>query len=229
MVKKLVQMLLCGLVISAHAEFRTWTAADGSGMITAEFQERTSTSVRLKTKDGKTLHIPMERLIREDRMYAELQTPPDLVVEINPHENNVSDSVMRRGEEEGYLLLDFEIEIRKKSRLSYSRPLNLSLFVIGEQEITGHYIILQRHSSSLTFGSRSNKRTIRADQLVLKQTAEASYDESDYVGYLLVIKDKRGESILVQSNKALFEKSAPRLYTFKTGSTFYPSILTEHE
>lgn len=225
MVKAVLQILLLGVLISARAEYRTWSAADGSGSVKAELQQRTMKSVRLKSEDGRVLNIPFGRLSREDQVYAELQTPPDLSIEVDPNENHVGNSVIRRGEEDGYLILDFEIEVRKKSRLSYSRPLKLELYVVGKQEVSGRLVLLRVHTAGVRFSGQVSKRSIRPGPIVLQRTAEAVSSESDYAGYLVVITDERGERLTVKSNRNQFADNADFFAGLRTGAEFYSDEL----
>lgn len=203
---------------SVFAEFRTWTATDGQ-TVEAEFLLRSIKSVRLKTQVGKTLNVSFDRLSRQDQIYVELHSPPVLSVEVEPNENHVGESVNHQ-DREGYLILDFEITVRKKSRMSYSRPLKLDLYIIGMQEVTGRFIVLQHHSSRMVFDNKRNTKIIKASQLVLTQSSEAVITESDYHGYLLVITDDRGERIVILSNRKIFESRATFLGSLRTGSTF---------
>lgn len=207
-----------GAVLATPAEYRVWTSADGATVI-AEFQSRSGDKVLLETADGRTLNVPFDRLSPDDRKYAELHTPPRLAVEVDPNENHVSDSVLQRAGE-GYIILDFTVTVRKRSSMSYSHPLRLDLYVVGVQEMAGHYTILQHVSSRIFFTGKTSKRIIRADQLLLKQTPEEKSSESDYEGYLLVITDDRDEQLVVQSNRKAFEKNTALFTGGKKGMTF---------
>jgi hypothetical protein len=216
-------ILLLFFAFPAFAEVRTWTGADGQ-TVEAEFELRNMKSVRLKTEAGNTLNVPIDRLSRADQIYVELQSPPDLSVEVEPNENHVGNSVNRRNNE-GYLILDFEITVKKKSRMSYSLPLKLELYVVGIQEVSGGYIILQRDSSRIVFNEKRNTQTIKVPQLVVPQTQTAALTESEYEGYLLIITDERGEKLVVKSNRKAFENRADFLSALKKGATFNGSDL----
>ncbi|MDF7807563.1 SHD1 domain-containing protein [Pontiellaceae bacterium B12219] len=216
-------ILFLSFTLPVLAEVRTWTAKNGK-TVEAEFVLRGMKSVRLKTDAGKILNVPFDGLSRDDQVYAELQSPPSLSVEVDPNENHVGHSVNRRNNE-GYLILDFEITIRKKSRMSYSRPLKTNLYVVGVQEVSGAYIILQHHTSRVLFNEKRNSQTIKVSQLVLPQTQADLLTESEYEGYVLTITDERGEKIGVHSNRKAFESRPDFFSALKTGSIFSRSDL----
>src|SRR4051812_19952810 len=57
--------------ISPAAEMRTWTSASGSHTTEAEFVElKDDGNVVLKTKAGKTVHVPLSKLSETDQAYA---------------------------------------------------------------------------------------------------------------------------------------------------------------
>jgi hypothetical protein len=74
-------------------------------------------------------------------------TPPALSIDVDPNRNSVSESVLPFGGE-GYLILD--------------------LYVVGEQERSGYFIILQQYSTRMVFSGKSSRKTVRPGQLVLK-------------------------------------------------------------
>lgn len=185
----------------------------------AEFQSRSGSAVRLITEPGQKLDVPFDRLSRIDRDYIELHSPPGLSVEVDPHINHVSDSVLQRAGE-GYLVLDFTVGVRKKGLVDYSLPLQLNLYVVGVQEVTGDYIILQHVCSELVFATGESRKNIKAGQVLLRLTAEDVLSEAAYNGYLLVITDQRGNPIVVQSNRKAFERNTDLFNGGKKGMTF---------
>lgn len=223
--KLLLSALLLLLAHSVRAEMRKWTSVNGD-TISAEFHLRTMDSVRLKTDAGKIITVPFTGLSTDDQAYVELLTPPALSIDVDPNRNSVNESVLPFGGE-GYLILDFKVEVRKKSRMSYSRPLRLDLYVVGEQERSGYFIILQQYSTRMVFSEKSSLKTVRPGQLVLKYSPDEAVAESDYAGYLLVITDERDDKLVIKSNKKFFEKHAARFNGLKTGATLYPGTLEE--
>lgn len=216
------------LSISAvGAEIRTWTADDGK-TVSAEFVSRSMNSVRLKAPNGKMLNVPMARLSEVDRIYVELNSPPTLQVEIDPNKNTISESALNR-RDEGCTLLDFELSVRKTSRLSYSQPLHLNLYVIGVQEVSGHYVIIQHISQRVRFDEETNKKSIKAEQVVLTHTLEQKADESEYEGYVLTVTDELESVLVVQSNRKAFERHASVFNGAQAGTLFLTDPLMRVE
>ena len=55
------------------AAMRTWRAAAGSFTVQATFVELKSGKVTLKKANGRTVHVPLEKLSKSDREYAKQQ------------------------------------------------------------------------------------------------------------------------------------------------------------
>ena len=67
--KRLLVLILLGLVCVAGAEFRTWTAADGSTTIEANFVRFAGKEAELCLKTGKRIRVPIAKLCEADRKY----------------------------------------------------------------------------------------------------------------------------------------------------------------
>jgi S1-C subfamily serine protease len=65
---------LTGVPIAARAEMRTWTSAAGNHTTEAEFVElKDDGTVVLKTKAGKTIRVPLSKLLGADQAFARSQ------------------------------------------------------------------------------------------------------------------------------------------------------------
>ena len=65
-----IVVLVLASLRGARAEMRTWSDATGKFKIDAEYVELAAGKVKLKTKDGKTMTIPMEKLSPADRKFV---------------------------------------------------------------------------------------------------------------------------------------------------------------
>ena len=64
-------MLLCSSPVSAQHVERTWTDVNKAFTIDATMMGGTNKSVTLKTADGKKKNVPLSKLSKQDRLYAE--------------------------------------------------------------------------------------------------------------------------------------------------------------
>ncbi len=73
--KKLIPLLVFFLVTICNAELRTWTSIVGT-KVEAELVSLTGNQVTLKTKAGKTLKLPLNKLSKADQEFLKAKPSP---------------------------------------------------------------------------------------------------------------------------------------------------------
>ncbi len=73
--KKLIPLLVFFLVTICNAELRTWTSIVGT-KVEAELVSLTGNQVTLKTKAGKTLKLPLNKLSKADQEFLKAKSSP---------------------------------------------------------------------------------------------------------------------------------------------------------
>jgi hypothetical protein len=61
----------CSMRSAAASDYREWSDTSGKFRIDAEFVDSTKDSCRLKTKDGKIVTVPLEKLSTKDKEYVQ--------------------------------------------------------------------------------------------------------------------------------------------------------------
>lgn len=141
----------------------------------------------------------------------------------------------------------FGVKLKQSTSQDYNHELNVEYFAIGQQYLDDDkFIFLERHSSPVM----PTKATQRSHQFNGEHTVEMmNYDMYEqargkkYKGYMVLVRDKRGEIIqhaassnwLYENRERLFQIPVGRFFdktcqrVHPTGPKRYYSVVTSHK
>ncbi|QBG45936.1 hypothetical protein EGM51_00360 [Verrucomicrobia bacterium S94] len=202
------------LAIPVCAEMQTWTTSDGK-TFEAEYINRMGPNAILKTAKGKQIKVPLRRLSEENREYIQLQHPPKFNIEFI----NISEKVPPPPSSPFVDLFfpsrcfDWTFGVRVKQKdasFDYGHEIFIEYYALGKEVGGDHYVYLSHGESSFT-PTKENRGiySFQAENPVRLQakalTDQASLRGIEYDGYVVILRDKRGEIIQhSESSKAFF-------------------------
>jgi hypothetical protein len=194
----------------ARAELQVWTLAEGT-TFEAELVTVFPTEIIFKNAEGKILRIPAGGFSEESQTQLELSNPPTLSLGLIKDNDSVVfpsgiTALMGRPPE---IRCNYGVRIKQTSQGYYNHELFAELFVIGRERSGKKYMLLDRQNASFSL-TKDNKRAFefRSEHVVVLQNfyvASLVHGEK-YFGYLILVRDVRGEIIAVDaSHDWLFE------------------------
>ncbi len=210
-------------LITASAEMRIWTSKKGD-TIEAEYVNIIGSKIVLKTSAGKQLKVPMSGLCQADMDYLASAIPPKmkLTVDVDKDRDTLSSYSSTYGTynyEEKAETIKCEVEIVKTSREPCNRDLVGHLYVIGKQEGGDLRKLLSIDKQEFSF--RKSKEFKFRSQPVTVEYSRGSYTTkrgSRYEGYILVVEDKEGKVLAIESSQGTYEKHLHKIKKAKKGN-----------
>jgi len=189
---------------------RTWTLLDGRTVV-ARFKAIVANNAVLEDAKGKLVKVPVSRLSRDDRVFAELERPPAFNIGFSRKTSRRTVPPSRKSNWLQPRLFDhvYTATVKQTSAGAYSHRLDIEFFAIGKQ-INGsdRYILLDRQAASFVPG-QENRRSLEfhGDRVLLvDQVFYYRHQGEKYASYLVTITDERGKIIQhATPNKWLFE------------------------
>ncbi len=206
-----------------ESAIRLWSTVRGRSM-EAEFVTAMGDNAILKNERGRQIKIPLDRLSEEDRQFISLAMPPKLDI-------NFSKSTKPRkfgGTIEGVAppvrgnFYTFSASIEKTSTGAYNHPLTAEFFAIGD-EIGGNKHILLDHQRADFVLSEENDYTFEfsGPQVeLLDYTINSERRGQRYGGFLIIVKDSRGEVIAYQTPRESLFRNLDHLRDLRVGWYF---------
>jgi hypothetical protein len=213
---------------SGENGMREWILADGR-TLKAEFINTFGGKAALKTANGKIVKIPNEQLSAEDLEFTELAQPPSLDI------NFLRNSKQQRFHG-GYYDVEwwdrapeewahYGVQLKQTSTGDYNYELQVEMFVVGSQRYGDRYILLDRQQFTFNPAREQRFYEFRSDRKVVltRYSVEALYGFQQergekYASYLVMIKDERGETILVESPKKWLVENLENLKKLSVGN-----------
>ncbi|MDZ8120510.1 hypothetical protein [Pontiella agarivorans] len=205
------------------SKLRSWSTS-GGGVLEAEYVTRMGDKVVLKDAKGKQRKIALSMLSAEDLNYIELCNPPDLQVSVSNKEDPVfaySDGV--KDEVVGYDAV-YTGKIRKKSPKAYPHELTAEFYAIGVQNYADTYLLLDRQESTFVLDENQKEYNFSGNTVHLRKIEPREWESADFTvrgekdyGYLIVVKDKRGEIIAKKATAGWIEDAYEKLKDFPVG------------
>jgi hypothetical protein len=204
-------MIVAVLCSGVPAEARLWTLTSGE-QLEAEYVNEAFDAVSVQC-EGKIIKIQLDKLSEADRSYVELQNPPELKIEFIHR----SDQLVGYFKATPYLprvippiliQYTFGAQVQQTSSRPYSHPLTVEYFAVGRQlQDRDKYILLERKSSVFKPSDENDQKlefTGRAIRLISYEGRNERMGR-DYAGYLVVVRDRRGEIVAhAESSNWLF-------------------------
>ena len=193
---------------------RKWTSTTGE-TFEGEYVILMGDKVVLRDAKGKNRKIPMNLFSAEDRIFMEMENPPQFKIEFprasQQHRWPQKEKIYDPWQLPGAIDYTFTAKIKQVSVGSYPHELHIEFFAIGE-EIDGNNYILLDHQEN-TFVPIEKKRNEyhtfsgRRVRLYDYEFFEDGRRGQQYGGYLVLVTDSRGKIIEHKSSyNWLFEK-----------------------
>lgn len=208
-------LLLLFTSMCTVAEMRSWTLVDGT-TFEADYIVTIGGRATLKLPAGKTIKVSMDQFIAEDQTHIELENPPDLKTDFRKINDQkvfhliagLPDYTQRMPEDRYH----YGVRIKQVGGQPYKHELRAEFFAIGT-ELTGQRLILLDHQDTGTFLlNKQNEVTfefLSEREVVLRSWSvlnEVRQRGRKYYGYLILIRDTRGEIVTADySHKWLYE------------------------
>ena len=184
-------------VLAAESPMRTWVLADGRA-IEGEYKSLVGTKAVIETKRGGMQKVDMKSLSETDREYIELANPPRLKLGVS--NVNAPRYTIREGAPSGVVQsyrYTYTGKARQESNATYSHPLTVEFFAVGAEIHGDQYILLDRQSETFIPSPENDRsvsitgREVELPNFIL----EGIHRGVEHFGYLITVKDKRGEII----------------------------------
>ena len=123
--KSLIPFLILCLIATCNAELRTWTSIVGT-KVEAELVSLTGNQVTLKTKAGKTLKLPLNKLSKADQEFLKAKS--------SPKEPTKGDVGVKTADSKiaGYWVSDVKLTIKNLKALKASSSDDFEKRIYGE-------------------------------------------------------------------------------------------------
>ena len=188
--------------LSARAEFRIWESTRGD-VWEGEFVTMNGGLVVVRDQSGNKTELKPEALCPADLEYLEKMVPPKVNISVS----KTTDSAGASGSQERVKCL---ATLRQVDTKPYSGELTLVLVIMAEDIRTGAMSISSKTEEGFTLPAN------RGEALEFASKSAQFYKRSQkggraYSGYLVVVWDRFGNPIAVESNRAAYEEKATSL------------------
>lgn len=221
----------------AEEKVRMWSVS-GDTALEAEFVTVIGDKAVLEDGNGRQQKIPLKQLSDEDRLFIELSSPPKFNIDFFKKSST-------RSIEAGPYVSDlqwvpriydyvFGVRLKQTSAGEYNHELKVEYFAIGEEINGNNYILLERQESAFTPTKENNRSHEFSGGNVMLEVRDWTffadlYKGEKYGGYLVLVKDQRGEIVDVGTSHKWLPDIADKLRNFpvgkhfdKTGTRTYP-------
>lgn len=194
---------------SVLPEQQPWTLTDGTEF-EAEFINVFGDKAAFKTAK-KIQKVPLDQFSKASMTRIELLKPPELAFTFvnNKDQKLFPAGIRHQTQRPPEHRCHYGIKIKQTSMGIYKHPLQFELFVLGHERLGDKFILLDRLEGSFAL-TKKNKRQVefRSEREVVLQNYAVQNDirGEKYYGYLVVVTDRRGETVGVgSSNDWIFE------------------------
>ncbi|MDF7825952.1 hypothetical protein P4B35_18120 [Pontiellaceae bacterium B12227] len=202
---------------------RLWTMTDGK-TAEAELLSVMSGNIILKNAKGRQLKIPAEKLSEGDRLYASLAMPPDLDINFAKTTKPRKFGGTVRGIDPPVRgnFYTFSARIKQTSRRPYGHQLTAEYFAVGDEIGGNRNVLLDHQTASFTLTRDNDYSFVFSGPPVelLDYTINNERRGKRYGGYLVVIKDSRGEIIAYNTPSEKLYENLENLRRIRVGWYF---------
>ncbi len=203
MKRSILWMVIFAGGLSSGVEARTWVLVDGR-KLEAEFMHVMGSKVVLKNTLGGTVKVKLPLLSPEDRVFIELENPPQLEISFRRKSEKKKISTRFTTKLLPKIQINmFGARIKQKSTGFYGHELYVELFVIGKERAGDRFILLDRQAGTF-FLSQKKKRShefwggkVELDEYEIFYVSRPRGKK--YAGHLIVVTDARGKMIASQT------------------------------
>lgn len=236
--KRILGLTLLLINVCMGAETRSWTLADGSSF-EAEYVIIMGGKVNLRLPSGKILKLELDQLAAEDRVYLELNNPPEFRIEFVRDRNQKIFDLMSG--QPDYTLrppeyqCHYGVKIKQRDTFAYKHELHFEFFAIGQERAGSGLILLDRQITDPFLLTRQNKwqyKFMSKREVVLQNYLYDGVQKRGrkYYGYLILLKDVQGTVIAVEASHDWLHEHLEKLndrrlgnYMDKTCTRIFPT------
>jgi hypothetical protein len=201
---------------TAGSALREWSDRDGN-TVKAAYVRTEVASVILCREDGTEFKVAMKSLSEPDMQLVRLQTPPRILINMEPSVDSYTVGYL--GSSGGYdytvtyEVVEPSVLLRKTSTEPYEAQLEMEMILLGRiRDIRHRYIIIESAIIPFTFTEKNSYVYYYAGSPVdLRQIKGSWRSGIQYEGYLILIRDSRGELVAVKGSKIALEEHAAEL------------------
>ena len=225
LMKTLITICFC-CCLSAWSETRIWTFKNGE-TIEGKHISLVGQKVTLSI-DGDRQPIPLDSFSDEDIRLIQLLNPPKLDFEFTKKRERRRFPAVNFGNEnkpQAYYY-NFDVTITQASNISYPHELYVELFVIGREAYGHNRILIDYVESSFSLDGLNSsfqlksKRKVELYTFLIGGDAVARTLGQEYDGYLVIVKDSRGEVIAHRTTAQNLFENLENLSALPIGAYF---------
>jgi len=208
--KKVIGLLLVGLVVGASAESRTWSDKKGNEL-EAEFICMRIGKAVLKGNGGKEYAPEFDDLSEKDQLYIQSILPPEIDIAFSKTQDRRSGSY--------WMSMQGEVTLEKTSfRMPYNDELHAIFYMFGEDDYLHEYVILDRTESKFNFRD-SDTHQIRGNFFRMHDVNSGNHGV-EYKGFLVVVFDKDNQIVALKCNRKQFVRHFEDFIKLRKGEHF---------
>ncbi len=211
--KRILGLALLLIHVCMGAETRSWILADGSSF-EAEYVIVMGGKANLRLPSGEILKLELDQLSAEDRLYIELNNPPEFRIEFVRDRNQKIFDLMAG--QPDYTLrppeyqCHYGVKLKQRDTFAYKHELHFEFFAIGQERAGSGLIILDRQITAPFLLTRENewgykfmsKREVVLQNYLYGDGPSNGHQKRGrkYYGYLILLKDVQGKVIAVETS-----------------------------
>ncbi|MDF7823465.1 hypothetical protein P4B35_05530 [Pontiellaceae bacterium B12227] len=211
-----------------YAAMRVWTSLAGKE-IEAKFRVLMGQQVILESARRKQIKFPLNQLSPEDREFIEFASPPKLDINFFKKSTQVPNppvSPWVGANQRPLQIFDYTFGTRVKQTSSgaYNRKLFVEYTAVGEEVDGDNYVLLDRGSSEFLL-TEENKRSheiygeaVRIMRIAYRDSAPMR--GTKYGGYLVTVKDERGNMIAHDASHDFLYENLSKLKKLRPNNHF---------
>jgi hypothetical protein len=199
---QLILFVMSGLLsAAAFAEFRIWEDTAGNVM-EGEFVTLSGGLVIVRDQAGKEYNLKPENLSEADRIYLERVVPPKLSLTVTKNTDGGGSKTMEA--------VKCRASIRQTSSGKYTSELTAVLIVMGEDLKTGAEKVAGRKQTRFTLPDNRGE-PIEFESQRMRFRSRSNKSGEAYSGYILVVWDKFGNPVAIETSSRTYDERATRL------------------
>ncbi|RKX39824.1 MAG: hypothetical protein DRP64_13685 [Verrucomicrobia bacterium] len=208
---------------AAENPVRQWMLVDGRS-VEAEFVTEIAGKAILKNTKGKQIRIPMKELSDADRSHILFSFPPSLDINFSKttKQHKFGDTVNGAPPPVRGQYYTFSTQVKKTSTRPYDFGLTAEFFAVGNEFGGGKRMLLDYRKADFTLTKENDyafKFSGKPVQLIDYQM-NGERKGKKYRGFLVVVKDSRGEVITYETPSENLYRNLDNLRKVKVGWYF---------
>jgi hypothetical protein len=176
----------------------------------------------IRNTTGEGISIPLEELSAGDLKYVRKMVPPEMGIRASRKKDKLKMPDATSGMEEVWQIT-LEIDVTKKSNARFDGRLAAQVMLIAEDELSGHYLLLDRKPFFPVFNDQNNGKYTFSTTTKVRRWMEYNNEMRgyDYAGYIIMLDGPNGKRLLTDTDLNGFEDGAATLIETYPIFTFF--------